>query len=101
VTAALMAVVLLAPVAAVLVGADAGREGLSLVGVLAWLAMSAAYWPTTRFYGLSPLWAFTLPFAALLFLAMTWHSALRYWRGSGASWKHRRYDKSFAGRGRS
>jgi hopene-associated glycosyltransferase HpnB len=100
VTAALMAVVLLAPVLAVLAGSSAGREGLSLVGTLAWLAMWAAYWPTIRFYGLSPLWALTLPFAALLFLAMTWHSALRYWRGSGASWKHRRYDKSFADRGR-
>ena len=36
----------------------------------------------------------TLPLAALLFLAMTWHSALNYYAGTRAVWKSRRYGKS-------
>ncbi len=62
------------------------------VAVLAWLAMSAVYWPTVRFYRLAPGWVLTLPAAGALFLAMTWSSALHYWRGTRATWKNRRYD---------
>jgi len=32
-----------------------------------------------------------LPVSAALFLAMTWHSAFAYWRGTRATWKNRRY----------
>jgi hopene-associated glycosyltransferase HpnB len=62
------------------------------LGALAWLALAAAYWPTVRFYGLNPAWALTLPVAGALFLAMTWASALRYWRGTRATWKNRSYE---------
>jgi hypothetical protein len=62
-----------------------------LAGGLALLAMAAAYWPTIRFYGLHPGWTLTLSAAALLFLAMTFESALSYWRGVRAEWKGRRY----------
>jgi hopene-associated glycosyltransferase HpnB len=58
---------------------------------LGWLAMSAAYWPVVRFYGLRSAWALTLPVAGALFLAMTWYSALAYWRGTRATWKNRSY----------
>lgn len=43
----------------------------------AWGLMTALYLPTIRFYRIRPLWALTLPFAALLYGAMTVDSALR------------------------
>jgi hypothetical protein len=43
------------------------------------------------FYRLPVGWALTLPVAGALFLAMTWTSALGYWRGTRASWKARNY----------
>jgi len=65
-----------------------------LTGVLAgaaWLAMAAAYAPLLRYYGRSPLQGALLPLVATLYLAMTWHSALRWWTGGGARWKGRAY----------
>jgi hopene-associated glycosyltransferase HpnB len=57
----------------------------------AWLAMTASYLPMLRYYRMSPLWALLLPFSALLYLAMTWSSAIRYWRGVRSQWKGRVY----------
>jgi hopene-associated glycosyltransferase HpnB len=95
-TSAVMLVVLLAPVAVVVAAPLAGGTAPALVGAAAWLAMSAAYFPVVRFYGLRPPWALTLPLAAALFLAMTWTSAFGYWRGAHGSWKNRSYDRSLA-----
>jgi hypothetical protein len=95
-TSVLMFVVLLAPVAAVVAAAFGGATIPAFVGATAWLAMSAAYSPVVRFYRLRPPWALTLPFAAALFLAMTWSSAFAYWRGAHGSWKRRSYDRSLA-----
>jgi len=53
--------------------------------------MAASYLPTLAFYRLSPLWSLTLPLAGLLYLAMTWHSALRHLRGVKSVWKGRVY----------
>jgi hopene-associated glycosyltransferase HpnB len=61
----------------------------SLVALLAWLAMSAAYRPMLRFYRRSPLWAPLLPLVALVYLAATIDSARRHWRGRGGEWKGR------------
>lgn len=88
---ALMVVTLLAPVAGVVAGGVAGEPRLAAVAAGAWLALAAAYWPVVSFYRLPPFWALTLPVAAALFLAMTWSSALGYWRGTRASWKERDY----------
>ncbi len=55
--------------------------------------MFTSYLPTVRFYRLSVLWALSLPFAACLFLAMTWTSALRYWSGERSRWKNRSYER--------
>ena len=93
-TTVLMLAVLLAPVAAV-ASAPFGAAP-AVVGAAAWLAMSTAYSPVVRFYRLSAPWALTLPFAALLFLAMTWSSAMAYWRGTHGRWKSRSYDRSLA-----
>jgi len=89
----LMAVTLLAPAAGVAAAIVAGDVRLAALAAVAWLALAAAYWPVVRFYGLSSAWAATLPVAAALFLAMTWDSALRYWRGTGAHWKARDYGR--------
>ena len=54
-------------------------------------AMMLGYIPTLKFYGLSWKWAFLMPVIGLLFLAMTWTSAIRFWQGKGAKWKGRAY----------
>jgi hopene-associated glycosyltransferase HpnB len=88
----LLVVTLVAPPAAGAAGAAGAVEGrTAALGLLAWLATAAVYWPTVRFYRLPAWWALTLPAAAALFLAMTWWSALRYWRGTRATWKNRSY----------
>lgn len=59
------------------------------VGLGAWALMTISYLPVLRFYGLSPLWAPTLPLAALFYTYATWISAMRYWMGKGGRWKGR------------
>jgi len=54
-------------------------------------AMVLSYLPTLRFYGLSFGWALVFPAVATLYLAMTWTSAIRFWRGVGLKWKGRSY----------
>ena len=95
-TTVLMLVTLLTPVAATAAVLLGGGATPGLVGAVAWLAMGAAYLPVVRFYRLAPPWALTLPFAAALFLAMTWSSAFAYWRGAHGNWKRRSYDRSLA-----
>lgn len=63
-----------------------------LVSILAWAAMFFTYAPTLIYYQRSPLWVGALPIIGILYLAMTWTSALRYWQGERASWKNRRYE---------
>ena len=89
-----MLVVLVAPLAtliAALLDVDARHSMLLPLAASAWLAMSAAYWPVVRFYRLWAVWTLALPVAAALFLAMTWASAVAYWRGTRATGKNRRY----------
>jgi len=63
-----------------------------LISGLTWLAMFVTYMPTLIYYQRSPLWVLALPLIGTLYLAMTWASALRYWRGERARWKGRRYE---------
>ncbi|MBX3638895.1 MAG: glycosyltransferase [Nitrosomonas sp.] len=63
-----------------------------MISLIACAAMFYAYKPTLNYYHRSPLWAFALPFTGLLYLAMTWTSAMRYWRGERARWKDRQYE---------
>ncbi len=65
---------------------------LAMIGGAAYLLISAAYLPKVRFYQLSPLWALTLPFSAMFYLAATIHSAVMYWSGRGGEWKGRAQD---------
>jgi hopene-associated glycosyltransferase HpnB len=93
-----MIVTLLVPVASLLAAVALAEPRLAALALGAWLAMSTAYWPVIRFYRLPATWALTLPIAGALFLAMTWSSALGYWRGTSASWKNREYDASIGRR---
>ena len=67
-------------------------EEIYIVSLLAWSGMVLSCLPTLRYYQRSPLWAVALPVIGTLYLAMTWTSAIRYWRGERASWKDRRYE---------
>lgn len=60
------------------------------------VAMAVSYWPTLRFYARSPLWVLAMPLIGTLFLAMTGHSAWRYWRGLRSRWKNRDYHRRSA-----
>jgi len=53
--------------------------------------MFLTYVPILRFYDRSAPWVLALPLVAALFLAMTWTSAIRYWRGERTRWKGRVY----------
>ena len=69
-----------------------GGLAATLLALISWTAMSLSYRPCLRYHGLNPAYAFLLPVAAALYLGMTVHSAVRYWSGSGSSWKNRSYD---------
>lgn len=83
---ALMVLLYWIPVVAILVPAPP-----QLPAVIACAAMYFIYLPTLRFYGLSALWGLAQPVVAALYLAMTWSSAMRYWRGERSRWKGRVY----------
>jgi hopene-associated glycosyltransferase HpnB len=65
-------------------------RSLSLVSLM---IMFLTYVPILRFYHRSLTWALGLPLIAALFLAMTWTSAIRYWRGERTRWKGRIYQR--------
>lgn len=65
-----------------------------VLGAAAWAGMTFAYLPMIRFYRLNPLWAFTLPLAALFYLGATIHSAIKFWLGHGGEWKGRAQDRT-------
>lgn len=52
---------------------------------------AGAYLPTVRLYRRAGWQALGLPLAALLYGAMTVHSALAHRRGRGGAWKGRTY----------
>jgi hopene-associated glycosyltransferase HpnB len=62
-----------------------------VLSLTALIAMMVSYLPTLRFYRLSPAWALALPLIGMLYLAMTWSSAYRWWAGWGSAWKGRTY----------
>lgn len=62
------------------------------LALAACMAMALSYLPTLKFYGRSPVWVVSLPLIGMLYLAMTWNSALRYFRGERARWKDRSYN---------
>ncbi|PAX60732.1 glycosyltransferase [Brunnivagina elsteri] len=92
-------VYLVSPLALIL-GLLMGNWFVAGLGLLGWLLMSLAYFPTVKFYlryasgiklGLSPFFAFSLPIIGFLYTLMTFDSALRHWQGKGGAWKGRVY----------
>jgi hopene-associated glycosyltransferase HpnB len=75
---------LAAPLIALL-GTPAARLTASIV----WALMALAFFPTLRFYRLSPLWAPLLPVIAAVYLGFTLDSAYQHARGRGGMWKGR------------
>ena len=63
------------------------------LSVGSFVIMFLTYVPILRFYHRSLTWALGLPLIAALFLAMTWTSAIRYWRGERTRWKGRIYQR--------
>ncbi|BAT51404.1 Glycosyl transferase, family 2 [Nostoc sp. NIES-3756] len=90
-TVVAMTLIYLIPPVGTIIGALMSNWGIALIGLAAWLLMSLAYFPTIRFYKLSPLLAFSLPAIAFLYTLMTIDSALRHWQGRGGAWKGRVY----------
>ena len=84
---AAMVVVYMAPVLV----AVAGDGWIRWTGAVTWVAMTLNFWPTVRFYCVGLGYAIALPVAAALYLAMTWASAIGYWRGTRSRWKARDY----------
>ena len=89
----LMALAFWAPIAGL-----AGPLPAQIAAAVALAAMSACYLPTLRYYRRSPGWALALPLIGTLYLAMTWHSALRDWGGRRSEWKGRVYGRDSEGR---
>ncbi|MEH2272151.1 MAG: glycosyltransferase [Nostoc sp.] len=84
---------LVAPLCVIL-GAIWSNWAIALTGLLGWLLMALAYYPTIRFYKCSVWFAFSLPAIAFLYTLMTLDSALRHWQGRGGAWKGRVYPSS-------
>ena len=80
-----LALTYLAPVALALFASGFAQ----LAGILAWLAMAVAFWPTLRFYGLPVIWGLALPAIAAIYMAFTLDSAYQHARGRGGMWKGR------------
>lgn len=81
-----MVLVFVVPVAALAAG---GTTALAGAAALALMMLSFA--PAVLLLELPLAWTATLPLAAVLYLAMTWSSAIRYWRGERSRWRGRSY----------
>jgi hopene-associated glycosyltransferase HpnB len=86
-----MPLIYLVPPMGVILGLVWGNWAIAFTGILGWLLMAFAYYPTIRFYKCSPWLAFSLPAIAFLYTLMTIDSALRHWQGRGGAWKGRVY----------
>ena len=79
-----MALVYIAPIAAILSGG-----ALTVLGLVTYLLMAFSFQPMLRFYRASPLWGLALPAIGLAYTVFTVQSALQMWRGKGGLWKGR------------
>ncbi|MEU9015093.1 glycosyltransferase [Streptomyces sp. NPDC048479] len=86
-----LALVYLAPPAALCAGVLTHDAAAGWAGGLAWAVMTGTYLPILRYYRQPLLLAPLLPFTALLYLLMTVDSAVQHYRGRGAAWKGRTY----------
>lgn len=87
----LCTLMLLAAFALPAAGVFFASDGVRALSALTLAAMASSYLPTLKYYGLSSAWAVWLPVIGILYLAMTWTSAIRHWAGEGSRWKDRTY----------
>ncbi|WP_111747552.1 glycosyltransferase [Salinisphaera orenii] len=87
-TAAMLAL-FIAPIAGVFTPDPAARAA----GVIGYMAMVASFLPTLAYYRQSLARALQLPAVGCMYLAMTWVSAIRYWRGRRSAWRGRIYKR--------
>jgi len=66
---------------------------IATISAISILIMGFTYLPVVKYYELNTLNSFTLPLASLLFLLMTWTSAIKYMTGRRSKWKGRIYKK--------
>lgn len=90
-TLIVMTIIYIVPIISLIVGLLLGKSLIALIGLVTWILMAIAYYPTLSLYGCSPLLAFCLPAIAFLYTLMTLDSAFRHWRGQGGAWKGRVY----------
>lgn len=63
------------------------------IGLVSILIMTFTYYPVVKYYELNTLNLVLLPFTTLLFLLMTWSSAIKYMVGKRSMWKGRVYKR--------
>ena len=64
-----------------------------IISTLSILIMGFTYYPIVKYYELNIFNSLTLPLASLLFLLMTWSSAVKYIIGRRSKWKGRIYKR--------
>jgi len=62
---------------------------LTFIAFLTILFMTLTYIPTLLYYRIPIIFSFCLPIIGTLYLAMTWTSAIRYWKGERLRWRGR------------
>lgn len=67
--------------------------GAKLIAAAGLVFMIVGYAPTLGYYRRTLAWALAMPLIGTLYLAMTWSSAIRYWRGRRTQWKGRIYGR--------
>ena len=67
--------------------------GAKLIAAAALLFMAVGYLPTLAYYRMPRLLAALMPLIGLIYLAMTWSSAVDHWRGRRSLWKGRVYSR--------
>jgi hypothetical protein len=65
----------------------------SLLGCVTFLIIWGTYLPIIRYYSLNRIWILGLPIAGIMYLFMTWDSAIQHWKGKSAVWKDRTYTR--------
>lgn len=86
-----MTIIYIVPIVSLIFGLLTANWLIAVAGLIIWILMAIAYYPTLRLYQGSPLLAFCLPAIALSYTLMTLDSAIRHWRGQGGAWKGRVY----------
>lgn len=92
-----LALLFLGPPVALVGGLLRGDLPAAVTGALTLAIMLRIYAPTLRAYSRPAIEGLLLPAVALLYAAMTVHSAIDHWRGRGSAWKGRDYTRPAGG----